>query len=339
MKILVIQTAFIGDAVLTLPLIQKIKDLYLNSTIDVVATPENKDVFEASPYINSIFLLDKKNIHKSIFAVFKFSNKIKAQKYDKVIVPHRSFRTSLIVWLSSIKDSTGFNTASISFIYKNIIEYKKTDHEVKRNLALLDNKEICDNWKIFPEVNYKKVDIKKIDQILSVSEKYSKRICIAPGSVWFTKKYPEDYYRQIIEKLVRNNYFIYLTGSPKEFSLNEKIIENVKSGNVLNLAGKLSIIDTIYLIGKSDLLVCNDSAPTHFGMCTQTPVLTLYCSTIPGFGFYPYNNNSHIVSLENISCKPCGIHGYNKCPNKHFNCALQIKPEMVLNKIGEIFSE
>lgn len=81
------------------------------------------------------------------------------------------------------------------------------------------------------------------------------------------------------------------------------------------------------------LLISNDSAPTHLGMCADIPVLTIFCSTVPGFGFYPYNEQSKTISFSNLDCKPCGIHGYRKCPIETFDCGYKLLPEMVIEKI------
>ena len=57
--------------------------------------------------------------------------------------------------------------------------------------------------------------------------------------------------------------------------------------------------------------------------CVQIyPVLTIYCSTVPEFGFYPYNKKSSYISFNDLNCKPCGIHGYEKCPIKSFDCGI-----------------
>ena len=73
-------------------------------------------------------------------------------------------------------------------------------------------------------------------------------------------------------------------------------------------------------------------------MCVDIPVLTIYCSTVPQFGFYPYNSKSKYISFSDLECKPCGIHGYSKCPLNTFDCAKLLKPETVLQAAKELIN-
>ncbi len=74
-------------------------------------------------------------------------------------------------------------------------------------------------------------------------------------------------------------------------------------------------------------------------MCVDIPVLMLYCSTVPEFGFYPYNDKSFSLSYNDLKCKPCGIHGYDNCPLGTFECAIKLKPAVVMEKIYEILKD
>ena len=103
-------------------------------------------------------------------------------------------------------------------------------------------------------------------------------------------------------------------------------------------AGDFSLIYTIELLKNTSLLICNDSAPTHLGMCADIPVLTIYCSTVPQFGFYPYNKKSDFISYDNLFCKPCGIHGFNKCPLDTFDCAKLLLPNLVIEKAEKLLA-
>src|ERR1039457_3428152 len=111
-KILVIQTAFLGDAVLTLPMIQKLKEMNNDATIDVLCIPASKEIFQLSSLINEIIVIDKKKDHKSFFNLLKFTREIRARGYDKIFSPHRSFRTSLLILQSGVKETYGFSNSS-----------------------------------------------------------------------------------------------------------------------------------------------------------------------------------------------------------------------------------
>jgi len=334
-KVLVIQTAFPGDAILTLPLIQYLNVRLKIETIDVVCNPLTVEIFNASSYVSRTIILDKKEKDKSVFSLFKFAKNLKENSYDAVYSPHRSFRSSLITLFSSVKETFGFDNSSLNFAFKNVIHYDIKDHEVKRNLLLSGNDFENDNWKILPEISID-IEIKNsVSKFIFDNNLKEKFIALAPASLWGTKQYPANQFREIIEYFLGIKEKIVLIGSKNE---NEFCDTLIKNSNVINAAGKFSYIGSIELLKHCKLLLSNDSAPAHLGMCADIPVLMLYCSTIPGFGFFPYNNKSAFLSYDELTCKPCGIHGYENCPLGTFDCAKNLKPEIVIQKINEMIS-
>ncbi len=330
-KILIIQTAFPGDAILTLPMIQKLSEREQDSLIDVMAIPSTSEIFQSSPFVNNVLIIDKRKKDKSVFSVFRIAKKIRMNNYDMIISPHRSFRTSMIVLLSRVEETIGFEISSFSWVYKYKIKHDLSLHEVQRNLSLIGEKN--SGWKIQPEVK-----MKTVVGILPENFCSGKIVAIAPGSVWETKKYPKEYFEQIVLKLIDKKYSVLLIGGKEDIELCESL-NNSDGEKIINLAGKLSIVESISILKKCSLLISNDSAPTHMGMAAGIPVLTIYCSTIPAFGFYPFNNKSRFLSYDNLSCKPCGIHGHKSCPLKTFECAKQLKPEFIYNEIEIMLNE
>ena len=326
-KILVIQTAFPGDAILTIPFIQELKNKYPDYLIDVLCIPATTEIFSASPYVNSVIPLDKRGKHKTFISFLSFVKELKLNNYEIIYSPHRSLRTALIVLNLSLKDSYGFDNSTLKFVFKNIIKYDHAVHEVQRNLNLLQE-DYTDNWKIIPDIVISNESIIKVQKFISENN-LKKIIAIAPGSVWETKRYPIEYYGKIIDNFINSGYQVVLIGGMNDKKLCEQLAKN-RSANIFVTAGDFTFIDSIELLKKSLLLICNDSAPTHLGVCADIPVLTIYCSTTPDFGFYPYNSKSDYISYNDLFCKPCGIHGFNKCPLSTFDCAKRISPEAVI---------
>jgi ADP-heptose:LPS heptosyltransferase len=87
----------------------------------------------------------------------------------------------------------------------------------------------------------------------------------------------------------------------------------------------LSFLASAALQQKAFLNYVNDSAPLHFCSAVNAPVVAIYCSTVPVFGFGPLSTQSFIVETQQkLSCRPCGLHGKKECPLGHFNCAKTI---------------
>ncbi|MEG8948096.1 glycosyltransferase family 9 protein [Rosettibacter firmus] len=334
-RILIIQTAFLGDAILTLPMIQKLKEYYPQYYIDVLCIPSTSEIYKNSPFVDDVIIYDKKKNQKSLIDLFYLIKTIRKKEYSKVYSPHRSFRSAIISKFSNASETFGFDNASFNFLYKYKMHYEKNKHEVERNLKLIGYDTSKNNWRILPSIKYSEESEHKINELLKFITK--KIVAIAPGSVWKTKIYPKEYYEVIVKYLTGLNYFVCLIGSSDDKLICEYLNEKFPD-DTYSLAGKLTVIDTITLLKKCTLLICNDSAPTHMAMAANIPTLTIYCSTIPDFGFYPYNSKSDFISYNDLKCKPCGIHGYNQCPLKTFDCGYLLTPQMVINRINQLIN-
>ena len=333
-RILVIQTAFLGDVLLTLPVAHHLKKINPAYKVSFLIKKELNQVREIYNGIDEYILIDKSKYLTSIFEVVK---KIK-NRFDVVISPHRSARSALISYLSNSRIRISFDRASLNFLYSHLVIYRKELHEIQRNLSLLSYFKNNIDWKEKIKLNLD--DYIYNDKFMSWKTNKDKIVVIAPGTVWETKRYPEYYFSVVINKLIEDGFRVVLIGSNDDFEIGLKIEKNIKAQNyLLNLIGKLSLKESVSLINLSDLLICNDSAPTHMGVFTNTPVLTIYGSTVPEFGFYPFRNFDRFVQIENLYCKPCGIHGHKECPEKHFKCMIDLKPEIVYQNASEMLNK
>ena len=329
-KFLIIQTAFIGDAILTLPMIQVLKEKFPDAKIDVVAIPSTKEIFLSSPVVNEVFVFFKRTKHKSIFATIKFALNLRKTNYAKIISPHRSFRSSLLVLIAAGKGSIGYKKSALSLIYKIRKDYYSDCHEVERNLILIDADTSKEKWKIKPELFISDEIKTKIENLLAGFGN-RKVAAIAPGSVWETKKYPKEYFAEIIKLLSGLGVLSILIGGKDDENLCSEIA-SLSGTDCFSLSGKLCISESVELLKHCKVLISNDSAPTHMGMIADIPTVTIFCSTVPEFGFYPYNKKSISLSYDKLECKPCGIHGHKVCPTGTFDCAKKLKPLDIFNE-------
>ncbi|MEP7171174.1 MAG: glycosyltransferase family 9 protein, partial [Bacteroidota bacterium] len=190
-------------------------------------------------------------------------------------------------------------------------------HEVTRNLELIKN--LTDGSPELPKLYPSENDFKSVENY-----KNKNYICIAPTSVWFTKQLPQQKWLELIEK-INPDATIYLLGGADDFKSCEEIVTKSKTKNSVNLAGKISLLQTAALMKDAKMNYVNDSAPLHIASAMNAPVTAFFCSTIPGFGFGPLSDQSKIVEIElKLECRPCGLHGYKKCPLGHFKCAHSI---------------
>lgn len=331
-KILIIQTAFLGDLILTLPLVREIKNKIPDSYIAMLVRAENVNAVRDVKQIDEIITDNKKE--KSFFAeFFRILSILKSKKFDIALIPHRSLRSALLGYLSGIKIRIGFDIKPQSFFYTHRVPFEWLVHDALRNNMLLSPL-ISNESIIFPSISHH-VDSLSIKEKIDNIVKNKPVITINPSSAWETKRWPDYKFTKLVEEIYnRYSVPVIFTGSKKEseyISGMEKILGN----KCINMAGKTSLSELIYLIKESALLITNDSGPMHIASATSTPILAIFGPTTRELGFFPYGSRS-VVMESSIRCRPCTLHGSKSCPRGHFLCMKMIKVRDVLNEVEKI---
>ena len=318
-KILIIQTAFIGDVILATPIIEKLHQYYPEARIDFLVRKGNAGLLKDHPKLNDVFIWKKnKNKYSSLFKIIRL---VRSKKYDCVINVQRFFASGLITALSGAKHKIGFTKNPLSFTFHKKIGHRLIgQHETSRNLSLI--KEITDEKYVRPALYPSQEDFNSVKQY-----QQQPYLCFAPTSVWATKQFPPLKWVELILSQ-ENEWIIYLLGGPNDYEACNEIVEMCDRPNLINLAGKLSFLESAALIKMAAMNYVNDSAPMHMASAMNAPTNAVFCSTIPSFGFGPLAGKAKVIETEeNLICRPCGLHGKKKCPLDHFNCAHSIRKE------------
>jgi len=318
-RILVIQTAFIGDVILATALIEKLHAAFPEAKIDFLVRGGNESLVKDHPFINEVIVWQKKeNKYKNLFSLAKT---IRQSKYDYVVNLQRFMASGFLTWRSGAKHRIGFKTNPLSIFYTEKFPHEigNGEHEVARNQLLIEN--ITDGEALKPKLHPSKSNYSKIES-LKLDTDY---IVIAPSSVWFTKQVPQSKIIELINKQPKELQ-ICLIGAPSDFDYCQSIIDVVDHKNSINLSNKLNLLDSAVLIENSKMSYVNDSAPLHIASAMNANVTAFFCSTVPEFGFGTLSDNSLIIQgEEKLECRPCGIHGFKTCPKGHFKCGLNLK--------------
>ena len=330
-NILVIQTAFIGDAILTLPLVQQLKKALPDSILDVVAAPRTMEIFATHPSIRTCMPYDKRGGDKGAAGFMQIRKRLSSTKYDLIIVPHRSLRSALLAWSLRPAVSIGFDRSAGKYLFKHIVPYDPSAHEIDRNLSLLAPLEILPMERELPRLYPSVDDVRVVDFLLNSYAVPAKAqmVALAPGSIWNTKRWPAERFSALCAQLATRCQQIVLLGGREDTNLCQEIKARSGAANVISIAGQLSLLQSAELIRRTKVLISNDSAPMHIGVAMETPVVAIFGATVPEFGFAPSGPRDHIVETKGLRCRPCGIHGGEKCPIGTFECMLAISPERV----------
>jgi heptosyltransferase-2 len=326
-KILIIQTASIGDVILTTPLLESLHREYPEASINMLIKKGMEGLFAAHPFVSQLYLWDKSQ--KKLKNLYTILKEIQTERYDLVINVQRFFLTGLVTVFSRAGQTSGFNKNPWSMFFSKRVKHtilKGNTHEVERNLNLIRHysSKLIKRPRLYPS--------SKDDAVTSQYKTY-KYICLAPASLWYTKQFPQEKWVEFMNKLPEGLY-VYLLGSESDQNMCASIIKDAGRSNVLNLAGKLKLLETASLLRDAAMNFVNDSAPMHLASAVNAPVTAIFCSTIPGFGFGPLSENAAIAETdEDLDCRPCGLHGLTACPEKHFKCAFSIDTESLISRI------
>lgn len=315
-KILVIQTASIGDVILATPVIEKLRAHYPEARIDMVVKDGIEQVLKGHPHIHTIMAWDKsENKYNNLFEILRI---IRQNKYDLVVNLQRFFATGLLTIFSGAK-TVGFNKNPLSIFFSRRVTHhigrKHTSpHEIDRNLALL--RFLNDDKRYLPKLYPGKKAYAKISQYRT-----SNYITISPASIWFTKQFPVEKWIDFINQ-ISSDYTIYLLGAESDRAISQTILQNTRHSQLMDLCGRLNLLESAALIGGAHMNYVNDSAAQHLASAMNAPVTTVYCSTVPAFGFGPLSDDSAVIETDQqLDCRPCGLHGHQQCPEGHFKCA------------------
>jgi heptosyltransferase-2 len=327
-RYLVIQTAFTGDAILATAVLEKLHLEFPEATIDILVRKGNEGLFVNHPFLNAVLIWNKQE--NKLLHLLKMLFTIRANKYDKAINLHRFATSGVLTAFSGANEKIGFDKNPISFLFSRKVQHVIGDgrHETERNQQLIAH--FTTDKTLLPKLYPGQDDYKKIEEL-----KKSTYVCIAPGSVWFTKTWPEQKWIELIQLFQQKSpsTIIYLLGAPSENALCERIAAAGEGANVRSMSGKLSLLESAALMEGATMNYVNDSAPLHLASAMNAPVTAIYCSTVPGFGFGPLSDNSKIAETKlSLACRPCGIHGHRKCPEGHFKCANSIEPAELMGR-------
>lgn len=315
-NILVIQTAFIGDAILASSLLEKLHAQQAQASITLLVRKGNEGIYAGHPYLKEVLVWNKKE--KKLRHLWNLLGQIRSRKFDLVINCHRYASSGLLTAFSGARHSAGFKQNPLSFMFNHAVHHRIGDgtHETERYNQLVED--FLDKSVFKPRLYPTADDFETVKHYCQ-----GQYVCMAPASVWFTKQLPKEKWAELLQKTDPSTP-VYLLGAPGDEALCREIKQLGGHPNTQVLCGKLSLLQSCALMSRAQMNYVNDSAPLHLASSMNAPVRAFFCSTVPEFGFGPLSSNSKVIQVQGLACKPCGIHGHKQCPVGHFNCGFQM---------------
>jgi heptosyltransferase II len=334
-KIAIIQTAFLGDTALISAMIDSIFKIYKDAKLYIVTKKGYEDLFKNDRRVKKIITFDKRGNEKGLKGIKKISKTLTSLNLDILINTHRSFRSGLVSLFTRAKKKIIFKENPLSFLFKNKVK-RSGIHEIYKNHLLLEK--IDEKFKKVKPKKYTLFPPKTINNKKILDFVFKPFIVISPGSKWETKRWPKENFKELIKTILNfyPKYKIVLTGDKND----EKILnylEKIGDKRIVSLKN-INLEELMYVLKRTSLLVTNDSAPTHIASSFNVPVIAIFGPTVKEFGFYPFNTNGVVIENKNIKCRPCGIHGHNRCPIGTHDCMQSISSEKVRNEMKKFLN-
>lgn len=332
-KILVIRLSSLGDVVLTTALYPNLKAKFPDSEISVLTKSAFAGVFERNPYVNHVYLFDPSREPFS-----RLLRSLRYEKFDAVIDLHRNLRSLAVRLLSSAPACVLVEKADLARRF--LVWFKQAHPVLDRSVRerILDCLKSLDAPIVSPDTQLFPASPGPILSTLGLDP--SKRLIgIAPGARHATKRWPVEYFAEAADRLgSMPNAHVVLLGDPSEKGTAAAVMQKMK-GPCTNLAGWTDLKELFAIVSKLELLLTNDSALLHIGEALRIPVVALFGPTVRAFGFAPFRSTSRVVEVTNLPCRPCTLHGDDRCPLKHHRCMVDLDVNAVLLACSDLLEK
>jgi heptosyltransferase-2 len=309
-SIAVVQTAFVGDVILTLPLIQLLRERFRESAITAVTIPAAEEILAGNPAVIRTIVYDKHGADRGLRGILRTASRLRDAGVDAAIIPHRSLRSALLCRLAGIPVRIGFDISAGSFLLTHRVRYRTDCSEIERNIGLALPLGIPSPGLRFPRLYPPAADRLSVDAFLR--QKWGNDsvmhmppcVAVAPGSVWKTKRWPESSYASLIGSLTVEGWRVVLIGGAGDRDLCARLAAGAAPHLIADASGKFSLPGSAELIRRCAVLVSNDSAPVHIACAMGVPVVAIFGPTLPSFGFAPIGPRDRVAETAGLRCRP-----------------------------------
>jgi heptosyltransferase-2 len=339
-NVLILQTSFIGDTVLTLPLIAEVRRRFPVKKLTVLCTPLGAELLLDHPAIDEVITDDKRNLDRGWGGMRRVAARLKERRFTLALTPHKSLRSALMLSMAGIPHRVGFRESRGWFLFQRRPRRIPELHDVERNLGLLQafgvNSEQCGRALALPVSAATQQAVDQKLRALGIAES-ELLFGINPGSVWATKRWSAAGFAALAQTLQeKHGGRVLLFGGPDDGAVVEAVRRRCNEPPH-SLVGKISLRELPAAISRCRVFITNDSGPMHIAVARQIPTVAIFCATTPELGFYPYTEDA-IVVQRRLSCRPCAPHGGRRCPLGSEDCIRQVSADAVARAVDTLLA-
>jgi len=340
-KCLVIQTAYLGDVILTLPLLALLREHSDIRTLVALTTPIGARFLRGQDVSDRTIVYDKMGGDRGASGFRRIVDDVRRCGFDAAVIPHRSFRSALLPLLALIPDRVGFDESGGRVLLTRRLPYRSRPHEAERLATLAGPLGVSvPSGRVAFRVRTTAAGENELSNALENEgvDRCEDLVVAAPGSRWTTKRWEARRFGEALATLgAELGARPVVTGTPDEAESGAAAATAAGPGAV-DLTGALSVAGLTALAKRSVLLLSNDSAAAHIAAGVGTPVVAVFGPTTPAQGFAPYSPRSRVVDVP-LGCRPCGRHGSDRCRRGTHGCMKQVGVADVVAAALEVLGE
>lgn len=340
---LVVQTSFLGDVVLTTPLVA---ELARRGPVHAVVTRESAPLLARNPDLQGITIYDKRGSARGVGGLASVAAELSAARTAAAdhgateaaaYLAQGSVRSAALARLAGFRTRVGFSTSAGRWLYTRRVLYRDDRHHAERlwRLGAESPDATPTPEQLRPRLYPGGAEREAVDRLLAEqSVRAAPLVALAPGSVWATKRWP--HYPELARALA-DHARVVVVGSNADRALAAEIVATGR--DVIDGTGQLSLLGSAELIGRCAALVTNDSAPQHLASAVGTPTVTIFGPTVPEFGFGPLAPRSATAGVTGLACRPCDRHGPQRCPLGHWRCMRDLSVVTIADDVMRLLAD
>jgi len=329
----------IGDLLLVTPVLRTLRTNYPAAHIALLADAKIADLVKYNENLDQLIAIDKKGHHDKFWNYLQLIQAVRREKFDLVINLHRNERASFIAALSGAEKVVGYSTVGPNLFFDKVLENRKAvKHQIEAHFDVLRETlgiTRIDDWGLEMWLDQEaETAAERLWQEVFLDSAAMPVVGLNIGASWPTKRWPQEYFAELADRLLDLGYGIAFFGGPMDIGLVEETLGLMKhsaSRKVAVFTGRVSLLVLAALLKKCRVFVTNDSGPMHVAVAMGVPLVSMFGAS-PVIGFSPYNNIS-VVLKSSLPCHPCYEHS---CRRKDLGCMYGITVDLVLEETLEL---
>lgn len=333
-RVLVRAANWVGDAVMSTPLVAAVRGNFPSAEIALLAKPWVGPLFEASPDVDRVMIYDAKERHRGAAGKLRLAVELRRERFDLAVLVQNAFEAALIPALAGVPLRLGYATDGRGPLLTHPVPMTprhKRRHMIDYYLGILEGAGLRTGRRELrlPVAPAERAAAEARLRSLGVGSNRP-RIGLAPGAAFGTaKQWPPERYgalaRRIGEKWSGASVLVF--GGPGDRDIGDRICAD-GGPHCRNLAGATNLREAVTLIERCDRFVTNDSGLMHVAAALDVPLIAVFGPT-DHTTTYPASRSSRIVR-EPVPCAPCMK---RECPLGHHRCMREISPERVMGAL------